>query len=48
MLQTEIEGLTGTVKFDNEGRRSDFHLDVVGLHSDGLEKVAGDDLEEAV
>ncbi|KAK2189528.1 hypothetical protein NP493_103g02008 [Ridgeia piscesae] len=40
---TEIEGLTGTVKFDNEGRRSDFHLDVVGLHSDGLEKEDGYD-----
>ena len=37
--QMEIEGLTGTVKFDNNGQRSQFKLDLVELTKDGLQKV---------
>ena len=39
MLQVEIKGLTGNIKFDNEGFRTDFLLDVVELHKAGLRKV---------
>lgn len=35
-MQKSIEGLTGTIKFDNEGLRSDFALEVVELGVDGL------------
>lgn len=38
-LQTVTQGLTGEIKFDNEGLRNLFTLDVVELHSSGLEKV---------
>ncbi|XP_063826752.1 glutamate receptor ionotropic, kainate 2-like isoform X1 [Ostrinia nubilalis] len=35
----EIDGLTGLVKFDEEGFRSDFEIDVLELMAHGLEKV---------
>ena len=38
-IKIEIEGLTGTVKFDNNGRRSEFILELVELTKDGLKKV---------
>ncbi|XP_059352207.1 glutamate receptor ionotropic, kainate 2-like [Daphnia carinata] len=33
---TEIEGLSGTIKFDSEGSRSNFNLSIVELQSEGL------------
>ena len=35
----ELEGLTGKIKFDSRGLRSDFELDIVELKKDGLQKV---------
>lgn len=37
--QAEIDGLSGKVKFDHSGRRTDFTLDIVELQRAGLEKV---------
>jgi glutamate receptor, ionotropic, invertebrate len=34
-----MKGLTGVIKFDHEGFRSDFSLDIVELSKDGLRKV---------
>ena len=39
MKLVEIHGLTGLVKFDQYGLRTDFSLDIVELHKSGLEKV---------
>ena len=39
MKLVEIHGLTGLVKFDQYGLRTDFTLDIVELHKSGLEKV---------
>lgn len=38
-LQVEMKGLTGTIKFDQHGLRTDFTLEVVELKKDGLVKV---------
>ena len=37
--QVEMKGLTGTIKFDQHGLRSDFTLEIVELKKDGLIKV---------
>lgn len=34
-----MEGLTGVIKFDNQGFRSDFTLDVIELGLDGLVQI---------
>lgn len=34
-----MKGLTGTIKFDQHGLRSDFTLEIVELKKDGLMKV---------
>lgn len=34
-----MEGLTGLIKFDTAGFRSDFQLDVVRVTEDGLKKI---------
>ena len=34
-----MKGLTGTIKFDQHGLRTDFTLEVVELKKDGLVKV---------
>ncbi|XP_077295100.1 kainate-type ionotropic glutamate receptor subunit 1D isoform X2 [Arctopsyche grandis] len=39
MKVVEMKGLTGVIKFDHEGFRSDFSLDIVELSKDGLRKV---------
>ena len=39
MKLVEMEGLTGTVKFDQHGFRTDFRLEIVELKKHGLEKV---------
>ncbi|XP_045449718.1 glutamate receptor ionotropic, kainate 2-like [Melitaea cinxia] len=36
---TEVDGLTGTIKFDNEGVRSEIEVDVLEVMAHGLEKV---------
>ena len=38
-LQVEMKGLTGTIKFDQHGLRTDFTLEIVELKKDGLVKV---------
>ena len=40
MKMVEIEGLTGRIKFDQEGQRSDFQLEIVELKKHGLDKVS--------
>ena len=35
----EIEGLTGRIKFDQQGVRTEFELEIVELKKHGLEKV---------
>ncbi|XP_015522024.2 glutamate receptor ionotropic, kainate 2 [Neodiprion lecontei] len=39
MRSIETAGLTGLIKFDSSGYRSNFHLDVVSLESDGMRKI---------
>ena len=40
LLQVEMTGLTGIIKFDNQGFRSDFILDVIELNTkDGLKEI---------
>ena len=39
MKMVEFVGLTGRVQLDASGRRTDFHLDLVELKSEGLNKV---------
>ncbi|XP_046751513.1 glutamate receptor ionotropic, kainate 2-like [Diprion similis] len=39
MRSIETTGITGLIKFDSSGYRSDFHLDVLSLEPNGLEKV---------
>ena len=38
-FQVEMDGLTGKVKFDSQGKRTDFELEIVELKKDGLQKV---------
>ena len=38
-LQIEMNGLTGKIKFDQRGQRSDFELDIIELKRDGLTRV---------
>lgn len=38
LLQSEVTGLSGLIKFDHEGFRSDFKLDIIELTSEGLIK----------
>jgi ionotropic kainate glutamate receptor 2 len=37
--QAEMRGLTGVVKFDSQGFRTNFVLDIVELSKDGLKKI---------
>lgn len=39
MFQVEMRGLTGVIKFDNQGFRSNFVLDIVELTKEGLTKI---------
>ena len=34
-----MDGLTGKIKFDSQGLRTDFQLEIVELKKDGLQKV---------
>ena len=34
-----MDGLTGKIKFDQRGQRTDFELDIIELKRDGLTKV---------
>lgn len=38
----EIDGMTGVIKFDEDGLRSEFEVDVLEVMSHGLEKVNTD------
>ena len=37
--QVELDGLTGRIKFDHDGLRTEFELQIVELKKHGLEKV---------
>ena len=39
LLQMELDGLTGPIKFDSQGLRTNFHLNLIELQSDGLNAV---------
>ncbi|CAK9800338.1 Glutamate receptor ionotropic, kainate 2 [Anthophora plagiata] len=39
MRLSEMEGLTGLIKFDTAGFRSDFQLDVIRVAEDGIKKI---------
>ena len=39
MKLVEMDGLTGKVKFDQEGLRTDFTLEIIDLKKAGLTKV---------
>ena len=39
-MKVEVEGLTGNIKFDEWGLRTEFELQIVELKKHGLEKVA--------
>lgn len=39
MQQVEIQGLTNIIKFDHQGFRTDFVLDIIELSTTGLRKV---------
>lgn len=39
LYQTVVQGLTGDVKFDNQGYRTNFAVDVIELTSSGITKV---------
>lgn len=39
ILQNNIEGYSGEVKFDNEGFRSDFTMEIIELTEGGLTKI---------
>ena len=40
VMKVEVEGLTGNIKFDEWGLRTEFELQIVELKKHGLEKVA--------
>lgn len=39
MLQVEIEGLSGLIKFDNQGFRTNVQFDIITLREDGLKTI---------
>lgn len=39
LARTEIKGLSGVIKFDENRTRSDFHLDIIQLLAQGLQEV---------
>lgn len=39
ILKVEMRGLTGVIKFDHQGFRSDFVLDIIELSKEGLKKI---------
>jgi ABC-type amino acid transport substrate-binding protein len=39
MKKISIDGLTGNIKFDEDGKRSEFVLDIIGLTDEGLQKI---------
>lgn len=48
MFKLTIEGLSGEIKFDYEGLRSEFNLDVVELTVSGVQKIGSWTPEEGV
>ncbi|XP_066262969.1 glutamate receptor ionotropic, kainate 2 [Euwallacea similis] len=48
MKVVEMRGLTGVIKFDHQGFRSDFMLDIVELTRDGLKKIGTWNASEGV
>lgn len=43
-----MKGLTGVIKFDNQGFRSSFSLDIIELGKDGLRKIGTWNASEGV
>ncbi|CAK1585393.1 unnamed protein product [Parnassius mnemosyne] len=48
MKIVEMKGLTGVIKFDHQGFRSDFTLDIIELTRDGLQKAGSWNSSEGV
>ncbi|XP_066583373.1 glutamate receptor ionotropic, kainate 2-like [Prorops nasuta] len=48
MRSTEMDGLTGKIKFDTTGLRSTFNLDILRLLNTGLSKVASWNITEGI
>lgn len=48
MKIVEMKGLTGVIKFDNQGFRSGFSLDIIELGKDGLRKIGTWNTSEGV
>nr|QBB73017.1 ionotropic receptor [Protaetia brevitarsis] len=48
MKMTSFDGITGLVKLDSEGHRTDFNLDIIELSEDGLVKVATWNLTDGI
>lgn len=46
--QTVIKGLTGEIKFDNQGYRTVFTVEIVGLTPAGIEKIGTWDSSEGL
>ena len=44
MKMADINGLTGRIKFDEDGLRTDFELEIVELKKHGLDKVKHDSI----
>lgn len=38
-MQIEIEGLSGLIKFDNQGFRTNVQFDVISLREDGIKTI---------
>lgn len=47
-FKVEMKGLTGVIKFDNQGFRSSFSLDIIELGKDGLRKIGTWNTSEGV
>lgn len=43
-----MRGLTGVIKFDNQGFRSNFELDIIELTKNGLQKIGSWNASEGV
>lgn len=47
-MQSEFDGVTGLVKFDHEGFRTDFRLDILDLTPKGLKRTGTWNISEGV
>lgn len=48
LFQVSFSGITGPVKLNSEGYRTEFTLDIIELHEEGMKKVATWNLTEGI